>query len=580
MLTISRHTAVLLSSTGLILISLALTPALSSIFDDTTTTLTDSRDVITAVISQDKELSSEFAYLAYSRAWLSGHLPGFTTDGYALAPFLAGAVNETWRGRTTLFEAELRCLPGIPTPLVIEGVGPVGVTLTAGGTVVEYMVRDLYLGYDEEEKDAVDAVLGRYFDRPESDPVSFIVGGWTSMAVHAGANLVYIWGPRSDFTETGIEMGFMEGGGTNWTAVVCEPGFSEQGVMATVNMASGEVVDVQREGNRTVIDTPQTRQFTESVHTGQVGSVLAPTANLTDLAKVNVTFGRITAQFPSVDSQMKRRFGATFETPKDTESQLLLYRPNTRGLAAFATYTRENGSLAGLLDPGELGRTYETTFKLMYANAVTLELMDEVTTTHGVVERTFRATGWTVNKKWARATQVGFGILMGITVWLAVITWGRRPNLQDDPGNLAAAMGLLSRSPGMRKRLENTEYYDPEVIGKILKKSKGRYLLSLVPDKGPQVDLIDEGDEAGGLLLPPPEQEKPFLAESDWILTRKAGSGFFVFFFILLCLLVFLFAYDRSHNGKSHPVLPHPQIITLADPRRSSNSTSTIFVWL
>lgn len=514
--------------------------------------------MITGVISQDKELSSEFAYLAYSRAWLSGHLPGFTTDKYALAPFVAGAVNETWRGRTTLFEAELRCLPGIPTPLVIEGVGPVGVTLTAGDTVVEYVVRDLYFGYDAEEQDAVDAVLGGYFDRPESDPVSFIVGGWTSMAVHAGTSLVYIWGPRSDFTEMGIQMGFKEGGGTNWTAVVCEPGYSEQGVVATVNMASGEVVNVQREGNRTVIDTPQTREFTGSVHTGQVGSVLAPTANLTDLAKMNVTFGRITAQFPSVDSQMKRRFGETFETPKDTESPLLLYNPNTRGLTAFAMYTRENGSLAGLLDPGQLGRTYETAFKLMYANVVTVEFIDEGITTDGAVERTFRATGWTVNKKWARATQVGFGLLMGITVWLAVITWGRRPNLQDDPGNLAAAMKLLSRSPGVRKRLENTEYYDPEVISKILKKSKGRYLLSLVPEKGPQVDLIDEGDEGSGLLLPSPERGGPFLAESDWILTRKAGLGFFVFFFVIFCLLVFLFVYDRSHNGKSPCLTPSP----------------------
>lgn len=578
MLTTTRHMAVLLSSTSLLLISLALTPALSSIFDDTTSTLTDSRDVITAVISQDKELSSEFAYLAYSRAWLSGHLPGFTTDTYALAPFVAEAVNETWHGKTTLFEAELRCLPGIPTPLVIEGVGPVGVTLTAGDTVVEYVVRDLYLGYDADEKDAVDAVLGGYFDRPESDPVSFIVGGWTSIAVHAGANLVYIWGPRSDYTEMGIQMGFREEGGTNWTAVVCQPGYSEQGVETTVNMASGEVVNIQREGNQTVIDTPQTREFTESVHTGQVGSVLAPTANLTDLAKMNVTFGRITAQFPSVDSQMKRRFGETFETPKDTKSRLLLYTPNTRGLTAFAMYTRENGSLADLLDPGELGRTYETAFKLMYANLVTVELIDEGITTHGIVERTFRATGWTVNKKWARATQVGFGLLMGITVWLAIITWDRRPNLQDDPGNLAAAMKLLSRSPDVRKRLENTEYYDPEVISKILKKSKGRYLLSLVPEKGPQVDLIDEGDDGSGLLLPSPEQEKPFLAKSDWILTRKAGLGFFLFFFILFCLLVFLFAYDRSHDGKSPCFTPSPK--TPANPRRSSNSIFTIFVRL
>lgn len=459
-------------------------------------------------------------------------------------------------------EGALRCAPGVPSPLVVDGVGVVGVNLVAGPTVVQYVVRELYLGYDADTQSVVDAALGSYFDRPEATPVSFMVGEWTSVGVQAGERLVYIWGPRSDVTETGIEMGFEDGGGTNWTAVVCEAGFSQQKVVATVAMESGGVLDVQREGSPAAIDSAWTRDFTTAVHTGQVGASLPPDANLTDLAMVNVTFGRTTAQFPSVDSLMKARFGATFETPADTDSAILLYIPNTSGLTAFAMYSRANGSLAGLLDPAELGKTYETAFKLMFAAAATAEMTSEGITTPGsvTVERTFRATGWTVNFKWARATQAGYGLLTAITLGLVVITWGRRSNLQEDPNNLAKAITLLSRSPDLRRRLENTEYYDPEVVSEMLSKGSARYRLTLVPEQGPQIDIVDDGGE-GSELLPPLEQEKPFLADPDWILVRWAGIGFFVFFLALLCLLIFIFFYDRTHDGRSPSLLPLSPIL-------------------
>lgn len=558
---------------------MALTPALSSIFDDTTGTLTHTSNVLTAGISSDKQLTTNFAYLAYSRAWLAGHLPAFTTDEFALSPFVAVAVNETWQGTTTLFESELQCNQAVPMPLVVDGVGVVGVNLTAGETVVEYVVRDLYLGYEVPKRDIVDKALGDYFDRPESDPVSFIVGGWTSLGVNTGGNLVYIWGPRSDSTEMAIQLGFETSGRTNWTAVICKPGFWKQEVVATIDMASGEVVgEVQRKGSRTPLDTPQTSEFTTSVHIGQVGLVLPSTANLTDLAKVNVTFGRITAQFPNVDSQMKKRFGETFETPKDTESPLLLYHPNTSGLTAFALYSRVNGSLAGLLDPTALGGIHETAFKLMFANAVTVEMIDQGKTTAGVVERSFRATGWAVNSKWGRVTEVGFALLAGITMCLAVITWQRRTNLQHEPGNLAAAITLLSKSPDVGHKIENAEYYDPEVVDMMLRSSKRRYLLSLTPDQGPQVDVIDAQGEDSRPLLPPMDHVTPFISEPDWILTRMAGLGFLAFFSILFCLLIFIFTYDRTHRGKS-TCLPSSKIPVLT-PCRTSNSVPPIIVWL
>lgn len=78
------------------------------------------------------------------------------------------------------------------------------------------------------------------------------------------------------------------------------------------------------------------------------------------------------------------------EVPLDSR---LFYPATMKGLAAFALYSRTNGSLGVLVDPRELGEVYETAFKLLFAVAVTAEFMDMEASVEGTMTRRLVMTG-------------------------------------------------------------------------------------------------------------------------------------------------------------------------------------------
>lgn len=71
---------------------------------------------LVAFEEQAKLLDSSILNAAYVSMWISGDLPEYTTNGYALLPFstsdFAGlGTNETWKANTTKLETDLNCWP-------------------------------------------------------------------------------------------------------------------------------------------------------------------------------------------------------------------------------------------------------------------------------------------------------------------------------------------------------------------------------------------------------------------------------------------------------------------------------------
>lgn len=440
------------------------------------------------------------------------------------------------------------------TPLEFPGVGVFAVNITDG--------KDITITYSDGGviEDLPSEVENEYnFVNPFQDYLGAFKTPWTSNLIELHLErevFLYIWATTSDSAAAEISGANSTGLSTlprEWTGVFCEPRYWSQAVKATVEMEAGVIKDIERLGEREAYDAPHKSGFARFVHQGQI-----PEGEFSGPAGPE-GFGDLTRQFPTVDPQLVKRFGKSLEVDDGfaDEGTSLVFVSDAASIPAFSLYGRTNGSLAGLLDPLELAKMYSDAFKLLFAFSVTLELTNHNASTPVSVSREFRTWAFAINGVWSRATQAGLGFLGVLALCLVVLGWSRRSNLDGEPNNLAAAMGMLARSQALTRDLYNSEYHDPAALKKILRKSKRRYRLQLVPGQGPQVDVIEEWVDIKAdhnRLLPPAPtpagDADPYKSAPSWPLSWWSGVVFFSFFAVLLVGLVFVFIYDRRNNGR------------------------------
>jgi hypothetical protein len=223
----SRHWAVSLAGTVMLLVFWVITPLQSSIFNPGTVTRSLPTDIATSaalrpISSQQTELDANFMNLGYSISWLGQPFPPFTSEEVALLPFQPisstpySSTTETWSTISDIYSTDLDC-----NPAYVE-YKPDGYTFSNGrGCLVpditlevinEYLV--LYIGYYSN------AVLDWYLQGPNCTQE------------HSNNFLAL-------FTSKSSALG--DGSYANLTAIFCQPRYQINEAYVTVNALNGTI---------------------------------------------------------------------------------------------------------------------------------------------------------------------------------------------------------------------------------------------------------------------------------------------------------------------------------------------------
>lgn len=536
-----RHFVVLLSSSILLLMNFLIIPLISGIFEDGMLAKPIPGSATRAAIYEQGtyNLSAAFSYIAYDYAWLDGTLPSFIKPTYALLPVrnATGMVvgNETWTAETTRFWAELTC----EDALVVFGNGSLNFNSPGG----DGFLKKTYCGKDQ-------------FHENWCDRWTSFLTPWTSVTYEAkssengSATNLYGWAkgvdPESVFTNGTFPMYIPR----NITAIFCTASYYSEPVRAKFTMPAGEVLEANQTGPRV--------QFTnlanfEGVISGDFEATVQNGSR--DSSDELVAFGYQPQQLPSVGPQLVQRFG---KYPEDlipyesSRSQSSVYMNRVEALNGFALFNQSNDTLHELLDPKTLGKTLESALQLLFAVAVTKGMVDGHTAETVNVTRHVPTRGFVVNDRWARGTEGGLVVVVVLVVMLTLLVGRRRCELDGEPNSLAAALRLLSASPELSIAMENSEFYPPEEILKVLDNGSRRYKLNLVQGQGPRVQVIRGIEDAAthNDRLPAPSQDQVPWVERLWALRTVSGVGYLICFGIVTALLVAAFLQSRRDDGK------------------------------
>ncbi|KAH0607813.1 uncharacterized protein H6S33_002847 [Morchella sextelata] len=555
-----RHWAVVLSSSVLLITNLVVVPLISGIFEEKVLEESLQGTAVRYGITNntDTTLSTKFTYSAFDAAWMSGSLPPFTTNEYALAPI--GQTRgrgkwgkELWIVNTELFEATLECEAAGRVRIGYTGDRNVGVNITSadGKEVVRFC--DLDSWFDGRLKDYEMAYCNEYTE---------FITPWTSIAYQLRlGRYMFAWARGG-----GLPKGLSTSNSTRYTlpqeinAVFCNTKYWRQDVIANITMPSGniDIESVERKGERKEI--PMFGSFERSLN----GTVDAPSsARFREPVKADlVGFGYKPVQPPDVDNQLKQRFGSrpegwdTFYV-RSNGSSSSVYMKNKYSLSGFSLYSEKNNkTLDKMLDKETLIETYEGALKMLFSVAVSTELVLQNDTVSIPVTRKVATRGFGVNKAWAQGTLAGLALTM-VLVAIMVVVLRRRPcNLDGEPNSIAAALRLLYHSPELCRKMENSEFHSPRKVQEVLDGGDERYKLELVPGEGPRIRVFGGGDgRSSKKSLPPPEETyfPPAYNQKPWALRMVPGVSFLTCFILVTLILIATFSYARTHDGIPMP---------------------------
>lgn len=575
-----------------LLIYFFLVPVASGIFEETSTIISTETGIPRAtqvtgenlflVQGQSFAISTEFSYLAYSRAWLNTSLPNFTTDEYTVLPFHDNATNgvrknEKWVGETVLYEADLRCEKAQIIPKSY------GFNITNGKDCSWLFVDKAPKDPDLATRELMDylnshsvEITNSMFDE-KLRRLNYVFGSpWNSLFMGHATNTkegglrdegdyYSLSSPMAECANSHIFLGIWAGKGESnayilpkqWTATFCEPTYWAQSVKATVQKRGVDRVieHVERLGDRNPLENFNSTGFEGIAATGWASPLPA------DLDSQNklVSLGYLPPWLPDPDYRLGEQLGRYFvnSSKSVTKSVSNVGLLNSKSLAGLALYRQRSETLTSLLDPEELEKAYRDAYKLLFSFAMASQLKDlDISGSVPVtVTRTFEAKIFVVNNLWARASEIGLGVIAILTICLLVSTRRRICNLDGEPNSLLESMLAIDRS--LAEDMHNSEYQEPDVVRRLLKTRPCRYRLRLVDGQGPVIEKVAGEDPSH-----PWESWSPTMGEIDdedleYFRPKPssiefglaAGIFYFAFFGILLGLLTFLYFYDKKHNG-------------------------------
>lgn len=566
---LSRHYVVLISSCTLLLINLIITPLTSGLFNnELVTKQMTSVGSLRALKPGPALFTSDFIYTVYDYQWENGSLPPFTTPTYALLPVDLGESvrDEGWVAETTLFEADMVCESAATTEVWNTTESGVGLKITSlsGGYSVQlcdYMV--LFQGKTNGTRPGQG---GPY----ECHEYTTFLTRWTSISYMVPSSpgsetYMYAWA-SGEGTEAGQNDGLVPSPPPkNITAIFCTPSYYSQPVSAVLTVPPGDIASINRTGTRTSYNA--TAGFGQ-VFSGDYFSLSQVPDEYYDSQDNLVGFGPKPIQMPNADSQLRRQFCPRQDNiliyweslGRPGQSHSCIYMHSVYTLPAFALYKNSPHTLNGLLDPKILATTYTKEFQLLFAVAVSKELVDSATAERVTITRQALSRGFIVYRLWARGAQGWLGLVAVMVAVLSVINGRRACALDGEPNTLAAALQLLRSSPYLRHAISDAEFIVPEQLRKDLMDSDRKYQL-VYTQEGPSirvrdidgnmltVQAADHGVGVTGSALPDDKSRKPSLENSLWALKIEAVAVMLLALGLVVLVLVFVYGYARMRNG-------------------------------
>lgn len=464
-------------------------------------------------------------------------------------PFAADFGEETWIADNMLFAADLTCESAVVNSgREIDREGGVNMTISSRNGIYSVQLCDEHSGPWNEK---VEASTGR-----KCDVLTTFVTPWTSIAhrSHSFGNgstvYLYAWASRQT-TAIGIHRP------TNITALFCITNYYSQPVTANFTMPNGKVNSVHRNGSRTPFT--QVSNF-DQIMNGEPAFVSnrAPQSTIPNSA-YHAGIGNKPTQAPNCDSQLVRRLGhRPVNLPSnflsisysyiDTTSKSSVYMSNVHAVSGVAISNLTQDTLQNLLDPTMLAESYRSALQLMFALAVTGEMVDDfdVIEPSAVVRMVF-IRGFKVNHRWARGSQVGLLVVTAMGTVLVMMIRRRACKLDGEPNSLAEVLRLLAASPALSHEMESCEFYKPVEIQSAFKKYGGRYELVLVAGHGSRVQVVGARERLTAMTAD--ANRKPWI-EKLWALRTVSGIGFLLAFGGVTVALTLAFVFSRSTNGE------------------------------
>ncbi|KAG0634772.1 hypothetical protein HOY80DRAFT_1059128 [Tuber brumale] len=575
-----RHWSVFFSSTILVVVLFIVTPLMSGLFERATITRT-SRDVATQaevmpLERQESSFSTRFAYLAYQYTWRDrSALPKFTTADFAALPLDFKSIKadrfqdrEHWVVKTTKYEADLDCEPGVSEWESIEKKHNWSlVHITGTKSQCKYTLgitnseRELYRGWRARlslreamrfEGDYSTLLMNHKVNvrEPLYNRTYYSLSARNRTECHAKNVFLGIWTDQM-FWNMNHYNGTWKGDAYvphTVCALFCKPSYWKQEVEIKVSVETGMIANSTTIGEREPFTEFSREAFEDAVVTGR----LVPEKTIWDTLPGMNDFGYFPAEFPDADYQLRENSGADWLLEQSGVRHL-----NPRSLTSFAMEAEDPQTLPYLFYPPKLSETYKKAFRLLFAFAVSEELVEYKESGNKIpIERVFRVEAFVIDEVWCRLLQTALGFII---VWAGALYFKvrKRPiNLDGDPSPLAVTMMTICTSYALHSDLQGTEFMSQHLLEEVLLWKGHRYYLRLIEGVGPQIDRMKESTFATSKrstrvleLFNSKEALTPVKREPEWELTIAFGATVLACFLALLIGFIYLFIYDRKHSG-------------------------------
>ncbi|KAI5839426.1 hypothetical protein DFP73DRAFT_587568 [Morchella snyderi] len=588
---LNEHYVVALSSSVLCVVSYALVPLVSNMFDNTigsTSVFANASRV--EFNTTARQVSANFTFSAYDVSWRNGPLLPFTTKDFSLLPVNSleespvFRLGENWTFVTTQYEADLECAEAHHINYNYS------YWADNNHLVVEI--------FQDESSDSVVRVcdaLGQervdewnLYNSNNCKELASFVAPWAGLYAQLvpldGSNLpvegppvfMFSWASGSSSGYPNVPANISSPHPLELTAIFCTTRYYAQTVNATVSMPSGTVYPdaVHPIGKREEIDplpgfTKLIAGETLTNDSMWLESVFVPQPKREVIGITPLRFGYPLDRIIDLKDDLEQSFGLAARpvepkrVPTTSRSNVYLSMTNTLMAFALGDMQRDTMELEKLLDPKELGNSLRKALKLWFAFAVATETARSTErSTTIVVERRLRHVKITVNKDWSLAARIGLPLVAVLAALLTYLLEGRPYLITGEPSTMAAALKLLSASPALCAVMRHSEYHPMKTL--MAELDRRGFFFRMGPNKegilrigvfrgdGERGEEVLEGSEDLNVLEDPAPGTQ-VQKDSEWVSPDLIAKANVALFPIIILALIIITVWSLTRDGIRMP---------------------------
>lgn len=478
--TMNRQWTVFCTALILVILSWVVTPLQSGIF--TVRTIQKSQNLtmlsspgLMSLEEQAKTLTLNFVNEGYSVTWLNMSMPAFTTESYALAPFLpsddkqAIGTNQTWIGNTVLYQTDLDCQPARLIPdrnssqlTFADGRGCVAQGVVSVNPVSFNKPGGYYLGYEG------DGPIDGY--GIDGAPPSLQAAGCNASSLH---EFLAIWG--KDFSTT---------------AMFCWAKYYTQDVEATVYLPNHSVKSIRPISER--------RELSEQIFNyTRFEQIIVSNTLPEQMARYGQYFVPYTGPQYSDNTSPQLYIPNLFDISDvsviDQSSRLEQLGADSMSVLTPFALGVSKLSPEALLTPSSLQSAFQDAHRMLFSLAIRSVMKEPVkidSNSTGILQV---SVGAVVMVETFTYLVIGFlGVIVLLTVYLLFAYRNRVLHLPYSPNSIASIFGLAHQQLESLSAFRALDCAEDRVF---TKKLKDKYFKLRIPGQERPLNSIRQGQE-------------------------------------------------------------------------------------